>query len=107
MNKEPEIKYLGQDDIRDYIMKKDYEIYKLQKELDKTINKKETLKGESDDIYRKYYFDLKERIDKAIEYIENEETYEEGYCDGNLMIYKDRLEYELLNILRGEDNDTI
>ena len=48
---------------------------------------------------------LQQRIDKAIEYIENEETYEEGYCDGRLMIYKDRLEYELLNILRGEDNE--
>lgn len=50
--------------------------------------------------------ELQKRIDKAIEYIENEETYEEGYCDGRLMIYKDRLEYELLNILRGKDNDS-
>ena len=38
MNKEEtEIKYLGQDDIRDYIIKKDYEIYKLQQRIDKAI----------------------------------------------------------------------
>ena len=52
-----------------------------------------------------YIVELQDRIDEAIEYIENEETYEEGYCDGKLMIYKDRLEYELLNILRGENNE--
>lgn len=34
---ETEIKYLGQDDIRDYIMKKDYEIYKLQQKIDKAV----------------------------------------------------------------------
>ena len=40
MNKEEiEIKYLGQDDIRDYIMKKDYQIYQLQQRIDKAIEK--------------------------------------------------------------------
>lgn len=37
MCEETEIKYLGQDDIRDYIMKKDYEIYRLQQRINKTI----------------------------------------------------------------------
>lgn len=57
------------------------------------MNKEELLKGELDDIYRKYYFDLKKRIDKAIEYINKN-----GILDLN--------GYDLLNILRGVDNES-
>ena len=48
-------------------------------------------------------YDLSRRIVKAIKYIKNDNNYEEVYCDGDLMIYKDRLEYELLKILKGSD----
>ena len=68
------------------------------------MNKKELLKGGLDDIFRKYYFDLKERIDKAIEYLKYNACYEE-----DTKIFCDDLNYdlcsELLNILEGEDNE--
>lgn len=47
---------------------------------------------------------LENRNNKAIEYIEDNNNYEEGYCDGELMIYKRNLK-DLLNILRGKDNE--
>lgn len=80
-------------------------VKKLQKELDKAINKKETLKGGLDDIYRKYYFDLKERIDKAIEYIGNHKL---DFKQGTTTFGSERLtmeERKLIDILRGEDNE--
>ena len=43
------------------------------------------------------------KLDKVREYINNDENYEEGYCDGKLMIYKERLVYELLKILGDKD----
>ena len=48
---------------------------------------------------------LKEDKMKVIEYINNDENYEEGYCDGKLMIYKERLVYELLEILGDKENE--
>lgn len=48
-------------------------------------------------------YDLARRTVKAIKYIKDDNNYEKGYCDGDLMIYKDRLEYELLEILKGDD----
>ena len=53
--------------------------------------------------YKNLSKQLIERIDKVIEYINNDENYEEGYCDGKLMIYKERLVYELLKILGEEE----
>ena len=44
------------------------------------------------------------RETKAIEYIENDDNYEEGYCDGRLMTYKDDLK-PLLDILKGVDKE--
>lgn len=76
-------------------------INKLQKELDIAINKKETLKGGLDDVFRKYYFDLKEIIDKATKEVKElyEMAKEQDSDNVNLI---DRLEI-ILNILRGEE----
>lgn len=64
MNKEEQvIKVLNDDEIRDFILKKDYKIFKLQ-----------------------------QRIDKAIEYIENSDKYDFSKC-------------ELLFILKGEEDE--
>ena len=71
-------------------------INKLQKELDIAINKKETLKGGLGDVYRKSYYDLKDRIDEAIEYIE---SYMPNYDFDKTNLIK------VLEILRGEEND--
>ena len=75
-----EIKYLGQDDIRDYIMKKDYQIYQLQ-----------------------------QRIDKAIEYIEEHNMPYTSYLGKERQVNKLELkdeEYDkLLSILRGKDDN--
>lgn len=51
-----------------------------------------------------YINELEKRIDKTIEYIKDNNNYEEGYCDGELMIYKRNLK-DLLDILKGVNND--
>lgn len=56
-----------------------------------------TLKGGLDDVYRKSYYDLKERIDKAIKKIDN--MFDLG--DANTII-DDLLELE--KILKGEED---
>ena len=79
-------------------------INKLQKELDIAINKKETIKGGLGDVYRKSYYDLKDRIDEAIEYIENCEW--EDYPIQTTTHHKLKEEIigkVLLNILKGEE----
>ena len=51
---------------------------------------------------RKLYFDLKDRIYKAIEYIEENSYFKDNYV--KTMIFKD-YSNDLLEILKGEDND--
>ena len=75
------------------------------------MNKEELLKGGLDDVYRKSYYDLKARINKAIDYIENNDLYTQDIdydYDDNMVLSPptDELERkELLEILRGEDNE--
>lgn len=62
------------------------------------MNKEELLKGGLDDVYRKSYYDLKARIDKALKKINN--MFDLG--DANTII-DDLLELE--KTLKGEDNE--
>lgn len=80
----------------------------------KIMNKEELLKGGLDEVYRKSYYDLKARIDKAIEVLTD---YEEDFVsiyETSWFVNKndDEKTYScgeyqklLLEILRGEDNE--
>ena len=95
--------------------KKEYmkQYNKIHKEKIKIAQKKyyENHKEYFKQFNRSNYKELQHRIDKAIEYIENTPLYTETYdynMEDNLelnYVSDEKAHNDLLNILRGEDND--
>ena len=87
-------------ELNELLSNKDY-FKNLEERIEEVNKRNESLKDEVMTM-RKLYFEIRDKNNKAIEYIENDDNYEEGYCDGRLMKYKDDLK-PLLDILKGVD----